>query len=67
MNPPISKEEADQNSIQFLYGLVLVLIAACLATVFFGNTFVITAVLCLLLIVNGVPNMMVGLKKMRGE
>lgn len=59
--------DLDQNTIQLLFGVVYVLLAALIATSFLGNIMILTAVVVLMLLVNGVPNMIMGIKNMWGK
>jgi len=56
-------KEPDYNAIQLLYGFVLLSLAVLLATMLFGNIYMLTAVVCLLLIKDGFPNFIVGALK----
>jgi ABC-type transport system involved in multi-copper enzyme maturation permease subunit len=56
-------KEPDYDAIQLLYGFVLLALAVMLATYLFGNIYMLTAVVCLLLIKDGFPNFIVGALK----
>jgi len=56
-------KEPDYDAIQLVYGFVLLVLAVLLATVLFGNVIAITAIVCLLLIKDGFPNLIVGFTK----
>ena len=59
--PTIFREE-DFSTIQLWYGFVLLVLAVLVGTVLVGNVYVITAAVCALLIKDGLPNFIMGVK-----
>lgn len=55
-------KEVDFDTIQLMYGFVLLVLALMLATVLVGNVYALTAVVCALLIKDGLPNFIIGFK-----
>lgn len=55
-------KEADSNTIQMLYGFALCAIAVIMSLWFVGNVLVITAAVALLLVKDGLPNFIIGVK-----
>lgn len=56
--------ESDSNTIQLLYGFVLIALALILAVLYVGDTIVLTAIVAMLLIKDGFPNLIYGARKM---
>lgn len=54
-------KEVDYNTVQLMYGFVLLAIAAIIAV--FPSLPAVTGAVCLLLIKDGLPNLVVGMKK----
>lgn len=56
-------EDTDFNAVQLLYGFVLIAAALIIGTALAGNVAALTAVVCLLLLKDGFPNFIIGVKK----
>jgi len=53
-------KEPDFNTIQLLFGFILTVLAVIITTVAIGNVDMLSAVVALLLLKDGVPNLIVG-------
>ena len=58
----LTLNDKDQSAIQMLYGFALCALALITALWFVGNIYVITAIVAYLLIKDGMPNFVMGLK-----
>lgn len=56
-------KESDSNTIQLLYGFILIVLALILACLYVGDTIVLTAIVAMLLIKDGLPNFVHGARK----
>lgn len=56
-------EDTDFDTVQVMYGFVLIARASIIGTALAGNVAALTAVVCLLLLKDGFPNFIIGVKK----
>lgn len=56
-------KEPDYNTVQFLYGFVLIALAVIMTVFMPGNVYVLTGAVALLLIKDGLPNLVIGIVK----
>lgn len=57
----------DFDAVQLMYGFVLIAAAMVLAIMTPGNVFVLTGFVCLLLLKDGIPNLVVGFMKLSSK
>lgn len=53
-------KEPDYNTIQMLYGFLLVVLAVLATTILMGNVVLLTAIVAMILLKDGIPNLVMG-------